>query len=520
MRVAAPDCADVAGELAESTEPADESTRVADPDSVAELPIDPPCDVADLLPLSETAVQPVSSAKTTSDDPSREERRAYTMILVRSGETIPSLPRCRSFCADRRRRSALYWSVMRIPTFAPLLGITLLSALGVQACRKAEPDRPASPPAAEFVLSAGDSTFWVTSTGGSARVRGAPLELARVDGRFYEIYVADDDRSYEDAELVGERIYRRDLVSGDSLLIFEDTIVPHLARLYARLHPDDQRIGPEDDGNDDPLWRANTTIEIADVHGPFLSYTLHADVERDDAPLWHTSRRGVIDLTSGREATLSRIAGRDEASITRRRSVVAASMLDSVRSGGDRIDRARTAQLLDAYRLDPRSFVLTTVDGQPAVAYALSGQGAGEEGHLLALPPIPLGEPDWWTAAASSLPVSSADGTRDVWRHGRYDVVTRNDSGGRSARIVLRDSTSREWVVGHVPAPARRIFWLDDPPVDSTARRALTRAFDESVLYDESVRSASRRVGDAHTPATLATARRRRLPRTLASHGT
>ena len=61
----------------------------------------------------------------------------------------------------------------------------------------------ARPPAADFVLSAGDSSFWVTSEGGAIRFRGAPLELARVDGRFYELYVADDDRSYEDAVLSG-----------------------------------------------------------------------------------------------------------------------------------------------------------------------------------------------------------------------------------------------------------------------------------------------------------------------------
>jgi hypothetical protein len=381
---------------------------------------------------------------------------------------------------------------MRTPSLLASLGVlAAFVTLGADACRRAETPPPPPPPSAEFVLSAGDSTFWFSSAAGSLHVRGAPLELARVDGRFYELYVADDDRSFEDAELVGQRIYRRDLISGDSLLVFEDTIVPHLAQLYARQHPDDQRIGPDEEGSDDPLWRATTTIELADVHGPFLSYTLHADVERDDAPLWHTSRRGVLDLSSGREATLSRVAGRDESLVTRRRSVVVASTLDSVRTGGDRIDRARTSALLGAYHLDPRSFVLTTVDGQPAVAYALSGQGAGEEGHLLALPPIPIGEPDWWTAVASTIPVSSTDGGRDVWRHGRYDVVVRYDSGGRSARVVLRDSTSREWVMGGVPAPARRIFWLDDPPVDSTTRRALARAFDESVLYDESVRSAS-----------------------------
>jgi hypothetical protein len=397
---------------------------------------------------------------------------------------------------------------MRIPSLLASAGLfVLFLALGAQACRQTQSRLPAPPPAADFVLSAGDSTFWVTSAADSIRMRGAPLELARVDGRFYELYVADDDRSFEDAELVGQRIYRRDLISGDSLLVFEDTIVPHLAQLYARQHPDDQRIGPDEDGSDDPLWRATTTIELTDVHGPFLSYTLHADVERDDAPLWHTSRRGVLDLAAGREATLSRVAGRDESLVTRRRSVVVASTLDSVRAGGDRIDRARTAALLGAYHLDPRSFVLTMVDGQPAVAYALSGQGAGEEGHLLALPPIPIGEPAWWTAVASTIPVTSADGGRDVWRHGRYDVVVRNDSGGRTSRVVLRDSTSREWVVGRVPSPSRRIFWLDDPPLDSITRRALTRAFDESALYDESVRSAARHARPAPVSPRLARSR-------------
>ena len=406
---------------------------------------------------------------------------------------------------------------MRIPPFvASLRVVAALLTLGAPACRQSEQRLPA-PPAAEFVLSARDSTFWFTSAGGSLHVRGAPLELAHVDGRFYELYVADDDRSFEDAELVGQRIYRRDLVSGDSLLVFEDTIVPHLAQLYARQHPDDQRIGPEEEGSDDPLWRATTTIELADVHGPFLSYTLHVDVERDDAPLWHTSRRGVLDLSTGRAATLSRVAGRDESAVTRRRAVVVASTLDSVRTGGDRIDRARTAALLGAYHLDPRSFVLTTVDGVPAVAYALTGQGAGEEGHLLALPPIPIGEPEWWTAIASTIPVASTDGSRDVWRHGRYDVVVRYDSGGRASRVVLRDSTSREWLMGRVSAPARRIFWLDEPPVDSITRRALARAFDESVLYDESVRSASNRARSVAPQPRLARSRQPRGARRASS---
>ena len=377
--------------------------------------------------------------------------------------------------------------------------LTCAILVGAVACRDAVPDT-ARPPDADFVLSAGDSSFWVTSEGGTVHFRGAPLELARVDGRFYELYVADDDRSYEDAVLIGQRIYRRDLVSGDSLLLYEDTIVPRLAARYARLHPDAVRLGPNDDESDDPLWRATTTIDLADVHGPFLSFSLHADVERDDADPWHTSRRGVIDLSTGRPAALERIVGGDVARVTRRSDLAAAAMIDSVRAGGDRIDRARTASLLRAYHLDPGSFSLTVVDGGPAVAYALSGRGEGDEGHLLELPPIGIGEPAWWVAAAPSLPITSSDGSRQVWRHGAYEIVARADSSSNAARLLLRDSTSREWPVGTVPVPSKRIYWLDRPAVDSVTRRALRRAFDESALYDEEVRAASYQPSRASAP--------------------
>src|SRR5206468_3726919 len=114
---------------------------------------------------------------------------------------------------------------MRVPLLRslPLLASSL-ALLGVAGCRAAAPRPVGKPPAADFVLAAGDSSFWVRSENGTVSVRGAPLELAHVDGRFYEIYVEDDDRSFEDAVLVGQRVYRRDLISGDSLLVYEDTI--------------------------------------------------------------------------------------------------------------------------------------------------------------------------------------------------------------------------------------------------------------------------------------------------------
>lgn len=377
------------------------------------------------------------------------------------------------------------------PRSLPLVAASL-ALLAAAGCRGAAPRDAGRPPAADFVLAAGDSSFWVTSRNGEVRVRGAPLELARVDGRFYELYVEDDDRSFEDAVLVGQHVYRRDLISGDSLLVYEDTIVPRLATTYARLHPDDARVRPDDDTNEDPLWRATATVDLTDLHGPFLSYSLHVDVERDDASPWHTSRRGVIDLTTGRPASLARVAAGDLTPIRKRRTLALAATLDSVRTGGDRIDRARTTALLGSYRLEPDGFTLTLVDGEPAVSYALAGTGAGEAGHLLELPPIRIGEPSWWSEVAPTLPIGSADGGRDVWRHGRYDVVVRYDSSADVARLLLRDSTSREWPIAQVPAPALRIFWLDKPSVDSTARRALSRAFDESAMYDDAARTASR----------------------------
>ena len=391
----------------------------------------------------------------------------------------------------------------------PLAGLALLT---LAACRNAP---AAAPPRADFVLSAGDSAFWVTSSADAVRVRSAPLELAHVDGRFYELYVADDDRSYENAGLVGQRVYRRDLVTGDSLLIYEDTVVPGLAGLYARLHPGDRRLHPNDEPSDDPLWTATATLDLGEVHGAYVSFSMHTDVERDDAPLWHTSRRGVLDLRHGGTVTLATIAGPAAMDVGRRRDAEMRAVFDSVR-GSRATSAARAVAMLPFYQLDPASFSLTTVDGSPAVAYGLPGAGGGDAGHLIPLPPIRIGEPAWWADVAATLPIGSSDGRREVWRHGAYEVVVRYDSLTLAARLVLRDSTSREWTVGRVPAPATRIFWLDRPAIDSAARHALARAFDESSLYDEAVRTATFRTQGHRQSPRLHLARHRARPQSRA----
>jgi hypothetical protein len=423
------------------------------------------------------------------------------MVKCSADRTITWAP----FAPSATEAPSVYSLPMR-PTPALPLRVLLLALLPLASCRDEAADAPAlpPPPPAEFVLSAGDSSFWVTSAGGRVRLRGAPLELAAADGRYYELYVSDDDRSYEDAVLVGQKVYRRDLVTGDSVLLFQDTVVTRLARLYGRLHPEDSPLRANEEPSEDPLWTATSTLELDEIAGPFVSFSLHTDVERDDAPLWHTSRRGVIDIRTGRPATLAAITGGAQADVERARTRVLASTLDSVRASRDERGE-RAAAMLSFYRLDPASFSVTTVDGAPAVAYAVPGAGGGDAGHLLALAPIPIGEPAWWAEAASTLPIASADGGRDIWRQGRYEVVVRYDSTDGAGELSLRDSTSREWSLGRVSGPARRILWLDRPPLDSVWRRAIDRAFDESSLYDETVRTASftprtaRRGGRVHT---------------------
>lgn len=368
---------------------------------------------------------------------------------------------------------------MRTSFLPGALLVLLASATGCRDTGSSGSDAP--PPAAEFVLAAGDSTYWIISDAKGIRTRAAPLELARFGGRFFELYIVDDEHSYQDAELLGQSVYRRDLRTGDSVLVFTDTLVPHLAKEYARLHPDDRPVGPDEYPEEDPLWRAAATIDLDAAHGSFLSYTLHTDVERGSAPLWHSSRRGVLDLSSGRAASLASIVGPEASEVERLRDLALRSAVDSVRTSQDERG-VRASALLSSYRMDPASFGVTTVDGGPAIAYAVPGSGHGDAGHLLPLAPIRFGAPVWWRDVVNSLPTGSADGAREVWQHAGYAVVVRYQSNG-DATLAIRDSTSREWSVARIGAPAERIFWLDRPAVDQDTRRALSRAFDEAAAY-------------------------------------
>lgn len=345
------------------------------------------------------------------------------------------------------------------------------------------------PPATDFVVTAGDSAFWVSTNDGRLRIRRAPLTLAYIDGRFYELYVADDDQSYFDALLIGQRIYRRDLVSGDSVQVFEDKRVSKIARAYAKEHPDERPLEEDEDGSDDPHTLATSDAELLDVLGPLLSYGYSTDIDIANIQDSHTARHGVIDLRDGSAATLRGIFGDSAA----RRIVAEARsayrvVIDSVRRSRSARGR-RAARVIDAFRFDSTSFALVDIDGRPMVGFYVPGQGTDGGGLSLPLPHVRAPEPSWWSTVAVTVPKLGSDSSSEIWGGQGYDIIARYDTSGDYATLVVRDSSRNEWLAGRLPTPTRRVFRLDLPDVGADARRGLARAFDESTLYSGSART-------------------------------
>jgi hypothetical protein len=363
---------------------------------------------------------------------------------------------------------------------------SLLLLLAAAACSGGRASAP--PPAAEFLIAAGDSTYWVRSGPTGVRLRGSPLALARDGSRFYELYVADDDHSFYDALFVGQRIYRRDVVTGDSTLVFDDSTVARLARRYARRHPGAEPLGPNDEASENPHTVATGEVEILSVHGPYVSYEYHADVDVVDEDELHSTRRGVIDLRSGERATVATIFGDEGGTLVvgRGRRAYQAT-LDSVRARRD-VRARRAAAALGSFAFDERSFGLVEIGREPGVGFLVPGTGQRGGGLALPLPAVPAPAPPWWGQVRELLPEGTPDSTRDRWRRGAYEVVAAYDSIGDTFRLLLHDGR-RSWSVGRLPGPAHHIFWLDSAVVDSTVRQGLARAFDESAFYSDQVRS-------------------------------
>jgi hypothetical protein len=399
---------------------------------------------------------------------------------------------------------SIFATMLRLPPgHAPRsLGILIVSVCVVACAGQRARDDQSGLPRSEFLMTSADSTFWITTDGQKTRMRGVPLTLARYGGRFYELYTADDDFSYQDALLLGERVYRRDLLTGDSTVVFADTTVPRVASSYARAHPDEQPLSPNEEGEADPATSATAEVDILDVFGPYLSYEYHVDIDLPGRRTWHSTRRGVLDLRSGKPASVSDLfgpsAGRRLESTGRH---VYEAQRDSILRG--RADMGaqdrRAAAALARLRFDERSFVLSDVDGQPAVSFGVPARGEGATGRLVQLEPLKpdAGSPPWWTDVRASVPATDDQGN-DRWNGAGYQILARYDTSGETARVSITDSSRREWPLATISAPLRRVDWLDHPALGDSDRRALTRAFNEAARYGEPTR-----VAVARAPAIL-----------------
>lgn len=254
----------------------------------------------------------------------------------------------------------------------------------------------APPPAAEFIVATPDSTYWVSSGAQGIHVRAVPMTITQYGGRFHEIYVADVDRSFSDAVFTGERVYTRDLVTGDSALVYDDTAVVGLAAHHARSHPEALPLVDDDDTPTDPTVAATGETDIIEVRGPYALLEHRFSFEHIGGEQ-HDTVRTAVDLRTGRGASSADLAH------------------------------------------DVSAIRDSTV-----------------------LRPVP-----------------------HTWKRSGYNLLARGDATSGSVSLSLHDRSDRSWPLMSVSTTAR-VYWLDTPPIDTAARRALAHAFNEAAAYDES----------------------------------
>jgi len=402
-----------------------------------------------------------------------------------------------------------------------LLVVPLLLVAG--ACETAPVPSPA--PHAEFIIAAADSVFWIRSDDDGIRVRGAPMVLAQVGGRFAELYLTDDDYSFYDAVYVGHRLFKRDLISGDSVQLVADTLMPLLARAYAAANPDERPLGRDEQGSENPRTVATADLMVLDLHGPWLSYEYHTDVDVIGGVSRHGARRGVLDLRTSAAASLDALFG---APAARRLGAEGREQWRVVRDSmyvvAGRDGRA-TAEDVDRLSFDPRSFTLAVADRAPRLKFAVVQSAAPVGTGVIELEPIPLDEPLWWPEVRESHPVEEFIQER-AWPREGFTLIGRNaDTPMARVAFSLRDDAGEEWRLGSMPSPVLRVMWLGDTSDAPGTREALTRAFNDAAFYSQDtriVRHAPRRgaaparvfhaalVRPAPTPSSALRARSRR----------
>jgi hypothetical protein len=374
-----------------------------------------------------------------------------------------------------------------------------VGALLLSACDKPEPR-----PDRELLFVTGDSTFWVSVSGNSVRTRGVPMFVARIDGRFKELYVTDDDRSYFDAVFIGHRLYSRDLASGDSIELHSDSVVARLAAEYARTHPEEQRLSPDEPENDNAGTRATSDIEILGIHGPYVSYEHHTDVDTRDersADHRHEYRRGVLDARNAKAVWLVQLFGQRAAdslaTVAREEWYNARDTLFA--RAGAAAPQARRA--ISDFVFDAASFALGSEGQAPLVRFAPPARGVNPDLEPIELQPRRVPAPAWWSTAAAELPIAPGDTSR--WVHAGDTLVSHLATGPRAWSVSIKPGSGAAQVAARVSSPIERVIWLDSSVTDLD-RDALERAFSEAANYETKRQMAS--MPRLQTPGPLAPA--------------
>ena len=160
-----------------------------------------------------------------------------------------------------------------------------------------------TPPSAEFLVADAGSTYWVRSGPHGVTARTSPLILTSADNRFYEVYVGEITRSYEDAIFTKEPIYARDLLTGRKKLLWEDSKVAAWEKAYLTRNPQARLLDPDEEGSDDVSVAATGESDILAVVGPYVLYNRRVTLERDNFQAADSSN-DAIDIRSGTSIAL------------------------------------------------------------------------------------------------------------------------------------------------------------------------------------------------------------------------
>ncbi len=197
--------------------------------------------------------------------------------------------------ANRNSLVSIYLAAMQRLS---LLSLTLIGGCALP---------PPPPPLAEFLVSAGDQTYWVQSDHLGLKIRGSPLILARTGGRYYELYVAEVDRSFPRALFASERVFRREIATGDSAVIFEDSAVLAMAADYKRRNPNQVPLGPTDEPDEEVDIAAVGEIDVLNILGAYVALEHRLSVGRSDGADQEDTSRAVVDIRDGTRVSLERV---------------------------------------------------------------------------------------------------------------------------------------------------------------------------------------------------------------------